>query len=239
MLAPMSSTRVILAADHRARGVMTIERYADLLAALRAALPAVDGFMATAQPLRDLVADGSVAPHQSTYLSINRTGLAGSAFELDDRLVASVDAARRGGFTGIKHMTRIDRSDPQSAAALELLGTVIDKAEQAGLDAMIEPLAWRDGAVDRSVDAIVEVAVIAHDMGAPLLRRVVESVGVPVLFLGGPHRGERDGVFAEVRDVMAAGAAGLAIGRALLLDADPAGMAREVAAIVHGAATAG
>ena len=73
----------------------------------------------------------------------------------------------------------------------------------------------------------------------------MSSVGVPVLFLGGPRRRRevgvgparvRDGVLAEVRDVMTGGAAGLAIGRALIHDPEPGEMARQVADIVHGSA---
>jgi DhnA family fructose-bisphosphate aldolase class Ia len=242
--------RLILAADHRARGVVTVEDYADYLARLRAALPACTGLMASVQPLRDLVAEG-VAPGQATYLSVNRTGLDGAAFELDDRIVVSVERAAEEGYTGVKAMTRIDRTDPVGAEALELLGRVLEDARDLGLDALVEPLAWRDGAIDRSTDAIVWAAVIAHDMGAPLLKvpvpdvdpgtprrdavaRIVASVGVPVLFLGGPRRADRAHVLNEVADVMAAGASGLVIGRAVYQDDDPGAMARQIADLVVG-----
>jgi DhnA family fructose-bisphosphate aldolase class Ia len=242
---------VILAADHRARGVVTIENYRDYVAALAQALPACDGILATAQPLYDLAAAGHVAPGQRTYLSLNRTGLAGSAFELDDRLVATVPRARADGWTGVKHMTRIDMADRQTAAALELLGQVLEQARANGLEALVEPLVWRDGRVDRDTDAIVWAAVIAHDMGAPVLKvpvpaappgeerrravaRVVASVGVPVLFLGGPRDdGGRAQVLDEVRDVMEGGGGGMAIGRAVYQDPDPAEMAGLVAGLVH------
>ena len=243
---------VILAADHRARGVVTVERYDDYLAALRAALPHCDGVLASAQPLADLVAAKDVESGQRTYLSVNRTGLHGSVFELDDRLVAPVDAAAAAGYTGIKHMTRLDLTDPHTAGALELLGQVLADARRLGLDALIEPLAWKAGAIDRSTDAIVYAAVVAHDLGAPLIKvpvpadaasgparvdavaRVVASVGVPVLFLGGPLGPRRVDLLAEVADAMAGGAAGLAIGRTLYQDADPATMAEAVAGLVKG-----
>lgn len=229
-----------------------MERYADYLAALRAALPVCDGVLASAQPLADLAA-GGLRPDQRTYLSLNRTGLAGSAFELDDRLVASVARAGRDGWSGVKHMTRIDLADPATAPALELLGRVLEEAAGAGLEALVEALSWRDGAVDRSPDGVVRAAVIAHDLGAPLLKvpvpdvpagparvdavaRVVGAVGVPVLVLGGPRGdGGRDAVLAEVADAMAGGAAGVAMGRAVYQDPDPAGMAAAVAAVVRGA----
>jgi DhnA family fructose-bisphosphate aldolase class Ia len=243
---------LVLAADHRARGVMTIERNADYLAALREALPYCDGILATVEPLTELNRTGAIRPDQRTYLSLNRTGLAGTAFELDDRLVATVARAAADGWAGVKLMTRIAPDDPGGAAALELLGRVLEDARSSSLDALIEPVLWRDGRMSRATDDIVLAAVIAHDMGAPLLKvpvpdaapgsarvdavaRVAASVGVPVLFLGGPHdRGGRDRVLEETRDVMGGGGAGLAIGRAVLQEASPAAMAKELAEVVHG-----
>ena len=247
----LSTPALILAADHRARGVVTMERYADYVNALAQALPACDGILATAQPLADLAASGHLTSGQRTYLSINRTGLANSAFELDDRLVASVSRAAADGWTGVKHMTRIDMTDPNTSAALELLGQVLEQSQSAELEALIEPLVWRDGAVARDTDAIVFAAVIAHDMGAPLLKvpvplaepgaerqravaRVVASVGVPVLFLGGPiGTAGRASVLDEVRDVMEGGGGGMAIGRTVYQDDEPAEMAGLIAALIH------
>jgi DhnA family fructose-bisphosphate aldolase class Ia len=239
---------IILAADHRGRGVITVEPYAELLDRLRAAVVHCDGLMGTVKPLADLAPE--LRSDQTTWLSLNRTGLAESAFELDDRLVTTCARAVDAGYTGVKHMTRIDRDDPASASALELLGHVIEEARVARLEVMVEPLSWRNGAVDRTVDAVVYAAVIAHDLGAPLLkvpvpdaapgaarvdavRRVVTSVGVPVLFLGGPRR-ERDALLSEVADAVEGGASGMAIGRAVYQDPFPAEMARLVAELFDG-----
>jgi class I fructose-bisphosphate aldolase len=64
--------------------------------------------------------------------------------------------------------------------------------------------------------------------------RIVASVGVPVLFLGGPWGGgRRDRVLDEVRDVMRGGGSGMAMGRTIYQDPDPAEMAGLVAALVH------
>jgi DhnA family fructose-bisphosphate aldolase class Ia len=249
---PRWGPALILAADHRARGVITVERYTDYLAALTAAMPHADGILATAQPLADLRTAGVVTDRHRTYLSLNRTGLAGSVSELDDRLVASVERAALDGCTGVKLMTRIDYDDPHTSEALELLGRVLEQARSAGLEALIEAVTWRAGRMADATDDIVHAAVIAHDMGAPLLKvpipavpsggarvdavaRVVASVGVPVLFLGGPRRRRGDSsVVTEVQDVMAGGAAGMAVGRAVLIDPDPAEAAQRIAAAVHG-----
>lgn len=248
---PLRPPALILAADHRARGLVTVERYRDLTGALAAALPHCDGLLATAQPLADLRRDGAVLARHRTYLSLNRTGLAGSTFELDDRPVASVARAASDGWTGVKHMVRIDRTDPLTAGALELLGQVLEQAAAAGLEALVESLLWRDGAMARDTESVLTAAVIAHDMGAPVLKvpvpeappgpartdavaRVVQSVGVPVLFLGGPAGGRGDDdVLAEARDAMAGGAAGLAIGRTVYQHRDPSAFAAALAAVVH------
>jgi DhnA family fructose-bisphosphate aldolase class Ia len=249
---PLPTPALLLAADHRARAMLTTENWAEFTGALARALPFCDGILATAEPLTSLAAAGHVTALHRTYLSVNRTGLAGSVFELDDRLVASVPRAASDGWTGIKHMTRIDFGDPHTSAALELLGQVLEQARAAGLEALIEPLIWHEGRVQRDTDAVVLASVIAHDLGAPVIKvpvpaapagaerqravaRVVASVGVPVLFLGGPlTEGGRDRVLDEVRDVMDGGGAGMAMGRTLYQDPDPAEMAGLVDALVHG-----
>jgi len=250
--APLPTPALILAADHRARAVLTTENWAEFFDALARALPSCDGILATAQPLDGLARAGHLTALHRTYLSVNRTGLAGSVFELDDRLVASVPRAATDGWTGVKHMTRIDMDDPITASALELLGQVLEQARQAGLEALIEPLVWDQGRIRRDTDAIVMASIIAHDMGAPVIKvpvpaaapgterqravaRVVASVGVPVLFLGGPRtEAGRDHVLDEVRDVMEGGGAGMAMGRTIYQDPDPAEVAGLVHALVHG-----
>jgi DhnA family fructose-bisphosphate aldolase class Ia len=249
---PLPTPTLILAADHRARAVLTTENWSEFFGSLAQALPSCDGILATAQPLAGLAAAGHISPLHRTYLSINRTGLAGSTFELDDRLVASVPRAASDGWTGVKHMTRIDFEDPVTASALELLGQVLEQSRHEGLEALIEPLLWQEGRIRRDTDAVVLAAVIAHDLGAPIIKvpvpagapgterqlavaRVVASVGVPVLFLGGPRTHEgRTRVLDEVRDVMEGGGAGMAMGRTLYQDPDPADMAGLVGALVHG-----
>ncbi len=141
-------------------------------------------------------------------------------------------------------MTRVAMDDLRGAEAIELLGRVLEEARAAGLEALVEAVVWRGGRMSKLIADIVLAAVIAHDLGAPLLKvpvpeaptgderaaavaRVVASVGVPVLFLGGPHRAQgAEEVLEEARDVMAGGAAGLAIGRAVLNDEEPAGDGR-------------
>ena len=142
---------------------------------------------------------------------MNRTGLAGSAFELDDRLVATVAHAAAIGYTGIKHMTRIDTTDPLTSGALELLGQVLEETRIAGIEALIEAITWRDGEDgprhrldrlrrrDRARHGCAGAEGADTRQSSPdaarveAVARIVSSVGVPVLFLGGPRASRADG----------------------------------------------
>ena len=251
----LGAPALIVAADHRARGVVVIERYDEYLRVLHDVLPYCDGILASQQPLDDLRAGGALTPAHRTYLSVNRTGLAGSVFELDDRQIVSVARAEAEGWSGVKLLVRIDLEDPRTAGALEMTGRVIEEAADCGLEAMVECLPWSQGKLCRDGDAVVRAAVIAHDMGAPLLKlpvpegapgparrrgveRVVQSVGVPVLFLGGPlstgAEPGRPALLDEVSDVMEGGGAGMAVGRRLLLDDAPGELAKQLSELMHG-----
>jgi class I fructose-bisphosphate aldolase len=84
---------------------------------------------------------------------------------------------------------------------------------------------------------VIKVPVPAVTPGperARAVARVMASVGVPVLFLGGPlGDAGRAPVLEEVRDVMAGGGSGMAMGRAIYQDPDPAEMSGLVAELVH------
>jgi DhnA family fructose-bisphosphate aldolase class Ia len=56
---------------------------------------------------------------------------------------------------------------------------------------------------------------------------------VPVVVLGGAKRGNEQAMLADIRAAMAAGAAGVAIGRNIFQAEDPTAMTAAVAEIVH------
>ena len=104
----------------------------------------------------------------------------------------------------------------------------------------------------RDTDAIVFAAVIAHDMGAPLLKVPVPLAAPAGRNGNGPWPGwwpasacpssswaarsataGRQSVLDEVRDVMEGGGGGMAMGRTVYQDDDPAEMAGLIAALIH------
>src|SRR5690349_21517370 len=119
---------MIVAADHPARGALAVgdrrgamANRADLLERLCVALsrPGVDGVLATADILEDLLLLG-VLENKVVMGSMNRGGLAGASFELDDRFTGhrAEDIARLR-FDAGKLLLRIDYDDPGSLTTLE------------------------------------------------------------------------------------------------------------------------
>ena len=91
---------MVVAADHPARGALTVSdrptamnSRTDLLDRLRVALanPGVDGVLATSDVLEDLLLLGTLED-KVVISSMNRGGLAGALFELDDRMTGATAA---------------------------------------------------------------------------------------------------------------------------------------------------
>jgi DhnA family fructose-bisphosphate aldolase class Ia len=139
---------MIVAADHPARASLgaggrpraMADRW-DLLDRLVAALrrPGVDGVLATADILEDLLLLGAL-DDKVVVGSMNRGGLAGSVFELDDRFTGyTADSLAGMGFDGGKMLLRIDLADPATVRTLEACAEAISDLAAHGLMAMVEP----------------------------------------------------------------------------------------------------
>ncbi len=239
---------LIIAADHPARGANAVGADAHAMAdrglllerlCLALERPGVTGVLATADILEDLLLLG-VLDGKSVFGSMNRGGLAGSAFEIDDRFTGydaeTIDAM---GFDGGKMLTRIALDDPATAATLQASARAVDALAYRRLVAMVEPFLsrWQDGRVrnDLSPDAVVKSVTIASGLGRrsaytwlklPVvadMERVVAATTLPVVLLGGDVGGA-DGeraVFDAWRGALRLpGVQGLVVGRSLLYPAD-------------------
>ena len=118
---------MLVAADHPARGAlragedpMAMANRRTLVERLSLALsrPGVDGVLGTADVLEDLLLLGALEG-KVVVASMNRGGLAGTAFEIDDRFTAyDADAVERMGWQGGKMLLRIDPADAATAPTL-------------------------------------------------------------------------------------------------------------------------
>ncbi len=237
---------MIVACDHPARGALAVggrptamANRMDLLDRLTTALsrPGVDGVLATADITEDLLLLGALE-NKLVFTSLNRGGLQGSSFELDDRNTAyDVQGTVDARFEGIKMLTRIDLDDPATVATLERQGQAVTEANRAKLIAMVEPFMSSrvNGKVvnDLSADAVIKSVHIGQALGAasaytwlklpvvPEMERVMDATTLPTLLLGGDPDGSPDDTYASWQAALALPSVrGLVLGRTMLYPAD-------------------
>ena len=236
---------MIVAADHPARGALAVgsrptamNSRTDLLDRLRAALadPGVDGVLATSDILDDLLLLGALED-KVVFSSFNRGGLAGAAFELDDRMTAATPQSTAAAkMNGGKMLCRIALDDPGTVATMAACAKAVDDLAAHGLIAMLEPFMSSrvDGKVhnDLSPDAVIKSVHIGQGLGAtsaytwmklPVVEemdRVMDSTTLPTLLLGGDPA-DPDEAFASWEKALGLPSVrGLIVGRTLLYPAD-------------------
>ncbi|MFF6947250.1 deoxyribose-phosphate aldolase [Streptomyces iakyrus] len=243
-----SGRLMIVAADHPARGALGVgdrrlamANRADLLERLCTALarPGVDGVLATADILEDLLLLG-VLENKVVMGSMNRGGLAGAAFEMDDRFTGhrAEDIARLR-FDAGKLLVRIDYDDPGSLTTLESTARAIDAMAERRLPLFVEPFISRriDGRVvnDLSAEAVTRSVAIASGLGGtsaytwlklPVtddpedMAEVLETSTLPVVLLGGEVGEDQEGAYERWRKALRLPTVqGMVVGRSLLYPA--------------------
>lgn len=259
-----SGTLFLIAADHPARGQLAIggDRAAmgdrgDLLQRLLVALnrPGVDGVMATADIVEDLALLGAL-DGKVVFGSMNRGGLAGAHFELDDGFTGyTAQALARDQLDGGKMMVRVDDTDPGTLRTLEGCARAIDALAALRLPAMIEvfPVRRESGAVLPVQDpaALARAMAIVSGLGGtsaytwlkvPVtvdMGEVVAATTLPTFLLGGDPAGNGETTFSRWEQAMEyPQVRGLVAGRTLLYpaDGDVARAVDQAAAIIAGRA---
>jgi DhnA family fructose-bisphosphate aldolase class Ia len=244
---------MIVAADHPARGALGVgdrklamANRADLLERLCLALsrPGVDGVLATADILDDLLLLG-VLDHKVVMGSMNRGGLQGARFELDDRFTGyRPEDIQRLGFDAGKLLLRIDYDDPGSLTTLESTARAIDDMAARRLPVFVEPFISRrtpEGKLqnDLSAEAVTRSIAIASGLGGssaytwlkvPVtddpddMARVMETSTLPAVLLGGDIGDSPESQTAAYEKWRGAlqlpTVRGLVVGRSLLYPAD-------------------
>jgi hypothetical protein len=253
---------LLVAADHPARGALGVRddpwamasRH-ELLERLVTAVsrPGVDGVLGTPDILDDLLLLGALED-KVVVGSMNRGGLQGASFELDDRFTAyRAEDIAACGLDGGKTLTRICYDDPGTVATLEATATAVNELAAHGLMAMIEPFLSerRDGRVVNLLDpdSTIRSIHIAAGLGGtsahtwlklPVvdeLERVMDATTLPTLLLGGDPQGDPEDTYASWGHALTLPPVrGLVVGRALLYppDGDVAAAVDIAGELVHG-----
>ncbi len=253
---------MIVAADHPARGALAVngnatamaDRY-ELLTKLAVALerPGVDGVLGTPDIIDDLALLG-LLDDKIVVGSMNRGGLRGASFEMDDRYTAyDMPAIERDGLDFAKNLVRINLQDTGTIDTLEASALAVSDAAELRIPIMLEPFMseWVDGHIKNnlSTDQVILSVAIAAGLGnssayswlklpvVPDMERVMASTTLPTLLLGGDPAGNESELQEQWAHALGLpGVRGLVVGRTLLYPADDdVARAVDVAAnLVHG-----
>jgi hypothetical protein len=233
---------MIIAADHPARGALragadpfAMGNRVDLLDRIRTALgrPGVNGVLATPDILEDLLLLGAL-DDKVVIGSMNRGGLAGTVFEMDDRFTAyDADSIAAAGLEGGKMLLRIDPDDPGTVATLESCGRAVSDLAGHRLMAMVEPFISHrvNGRIrnELTAEAMIRAMTVSAGLGTtsaytwlkvPIvddMERVMAATTLPALILGGEVAADPEVVYAQWSKALALPTVqGLVIGRSLL-----------------------
>jgi hypothetical protein len=256
---PVNGPLLIIAADHTARGVLGAGTRSDVMAdrgeMLRRVLealsqPGVHGFLGTADVVEDLAVLGGLEG-KYVFGSMNRGGVAGTSFELDDRMTGySPEGIAAAELDGGKMLLRIGGEDPASVRTLEACGAAVSALAAQQRVAMVEPFLSDRTANgvrnDLSTQAVVRSIHIAAGLGSTSaytwlkipavddMRAVAAATTLPLLVLGGEVAEGNEERWADA--LGQPNVRGLVIGRSLLYpqDDDVAGAVGRVVQLMRG-----
>jgi DhnA family fructose-bisphosphate aldolase class Ia len=233
---------VVVAIDH---GLYTwpvagLERRRELIADVVAAgADAVIAGYGTVRDCRAAFGDARVVLKLDvTVLSVDdyRPAPWAVAYTVDDALRLGADAV----------MTLIELGTDGEIEALRAAGAVAAAADRAGLAYVCEILPTASPAFPDpfASSAVAGAARTAAELGAHVVKTsiptppeaIAEAVAcdVPIVLAGGAPADDAETYVAGLGRAVAAGAAGVAVGRNVWGARDPAAMVRRLAAIVHG-----
>ncbi|MGH3240435.1 MAG: Cgl0159 family (beta/alpha)8-fold protein, partial [Spirillospora sp.] len=170
--------------------------------------------------------------------SMNRGGLAGTAFEIDGRFTAyDADAIAASRLDGGAMLLRVDDTDAASVRTLEGCAHAVSELARHRLMALVEPFVAQrvEGRVRNLLapEAMIRAVSVASGLGVtsaytwlrvpvvPEMERVVAATTLPTLVLGGDSGGDPgEALDGWRRALQIPGVNGLIAGRALLYPPD-------------------
>jgi 2-amino-4,5-dihydroxy-6-oxo-7-(phosphonooxy)heptanoate synthase len=235
-----AGTSFIVPLDHSvADGPLKIGRaFGELAAAVARA--GADGIIVHKGRVRFL----PLEPLRDLALIVHLNGITCHAPDVNEKvLLADVEEAVALGADAVS--IHVNMGSETEAAQLNALGRMTGQAARLGMPllAMIYPRGNRIGdppapeliahAASLGVDLGADIVKVPYTGSAETMAEVVNVSPVPVLAAGGSSLGDDDKLVSRVRQMMASGVNGVALGRNIFLSDDPERTVRRVADVVH------
>lgn len=138
-------------------------------------------------------------------------------------LVASVEDAVRLGVDCVKLLLPWNVNDEEKLHYCQRIGTVVSEAAKWHMPVMVEPVFLNTPRSPEIIEAELEVARVAYDLGADIIkitfpgpeatRKLCAELDIPIVVAGGPLSGDAKSTLRDVSDAIEAGAQGVVVGR--------------------------
>jgi len=210
-------------------------------------LLSIDGFLRSAGA-------ATLVDSKLLIASLNRGGLAGSSWELDDPMTGATPAACCAWrLDGAKILLRVDESDAASLRTIQASAQAITECNALHLPVFLEPLPVKRGdkgfTVAKTPEALARLAGVASALGDSSrylwlklpycegYQTVARSTTMPILLLGGESAGDPAPFLRQLECALQAGTnvRGALVGRNVLYPGteDPLAMADAAGGIIH------
>jgi hypothetical protein len=237
----------IVAADHTARGMIGVPGQPRAMVDRRTMLerllialenPRVDGVLASADILEDLVCLGALDGRVAVG-TMNRGGLAGARWEIDDRFTAyDAEHLVAANLDAGKMLLRLDPGDRGTVPTIAACAAAVTELNDRRMMAMVEPIPYTKDAEGRAVwdrdpEALLKAVGVCAGLGASSaytwlkiqatadIATVAAATTQPLLILGGSPGPDPEATFASWEQALAQPTVrGLVVGRALLYPPD-------------------
>jgi fructose-bisphosphate aldolase, class I len=205
----------------------------------------ITGFMVSTGIVKQSEVDLAKAPALARILAIDafwptRTPETGTG-----EMVASVEDAVRMGVDCVKMLLPWNVNDAEKILYCKRIGSIVSEASKWHMPVMVEPVFLNTPRSTEIIEAELEVARVAYDLGADIIKitfpgpdataKLCAELDIPIVVAGGPMSGDAKSTLRDIRESIEAGAQGVVVGRKIWQrpQAEAAEMIAEIAAITR------
>jgi class I fructose-bisphosphate aldolase len=183
----------------------------------------ITGFMVSTGIVKQSEVDLARAPALARILAIDAFWPTGAPDKGTGTLVASVEDAVRLGVDCVKLLLPWNVDDAEKVLYCQRIGTVVSEASKWHVPVMVEPVFLAAPRSPEIIEAELEVARVAYDLGADIIKitfpgpdataKLCAELDIPIVVAGGPLSGDAASTLKDVTDAISAGAQGVVVGR--------------------------
>jgi fructose-bisphosphate aldolase, class I len=183
----------------------------------------ITGFMVSTGIVKQSEVDLAKASSLARILAIDAFWPTSTSETGTGEMVASVEDALRMGVDCIKMLLPWNVNDAEKVQYCKRIGKAVGEAAKWDMPVMVEPVFLNVPRSKEIIEAELEVARVAYDLGADIIKitfpgadataKLCAELDIPIVVAGGPKSGDAKSTLRDIRECIEAGAQGVVVGR--------------------------